>query len=185
MRTQMKFQDVALRDAGETDAVAISGLAVLVFLHTYAAEGVRPDLAREALSEYSESAFASRLRDSHRRFVLAEGPGGLLGFAEAQLSSHRAPGCSLAGAELVRLYVHPRAQQAGIGRRLLLRAEQLSSSALLSHLWLTAWEGNVIALTFYRCLGYSVVASTSYTFQGNTYRNEVLAKPLRDAQPAP
>ena len=41
------------RVAQPTDAVCIAALATQVFLDTYATDGLRPDLAREAFAVYS------------------------------------------------------------------------------------------------------------------------------------
>jgi len=167
-----------LRDATERDASTIAALAVQVFLDTYATEGVRPDLAREAFQEYSGEAFAARLADTNRHFVLAERENALQGFAEMARSEAESPVAGLWGAELIRLYVQPRAQRSGIGRALLASAEQAAASAALAALWLTVWEGNARALAFYAHMGYVDAGATTYSFQGNTYGNRVLVKRL-------
>ena len=175
--------NVSLRMASLPDAVTISALSIQVFLDTYATEGVRPDLAREAHSEYSIEAFAARLAEPQRRFILAEvstkAGDGLLGFAEVMLTVMPSPAGDFAGAELVRLYVQPKAQRMGLGRLLLTRAEQLMQSENIACLWLTAWEGNHNARAFYERVGYADVGATTYTFQGQTYPNRVLAKRLQ------
>ncbi len=169
-----------LRMASEQDAVTISALSIQVFLDTYATEGVRPDLAREAHCEYAIEAFVQRLIEPQRRFILAEylsaDRNGLLGFAEVLLTVKPSPAGNLAGAELVRLYIQPKAHRMGCGRSLLTRAEQLVQAEKLDSLWLTAWEGNRNARAFYERVGYADVGATTYTFQGQTYANRVLAK---------
>lgn len=170
-----------LRSAGPEDAVTVAALAVQVFLDTYATEGVRPDLAREAFAEYSAEAFTNRLQEPTRRFFLAEKADGLIGFAEIQLSPQRAPACDVVGAELVRLYVQPRAQRQGVGQRLLRAAERATVSAAFGSVWLTAWEGNHRARRFYASQGYEDVGATTYTFQGYHYGNRVFVKRLGPA----
>lgn len=152
-----------------------------VFLDTYATDGVRPDLAREAFQQYSEAAFAARLADPGRRFMLADTPGGLIGFAELAAAIAQAPAPHVRGCELVRLYVRPGSQRSGVGARLLAEAEELAGSAGSPHLWLTAWEGNLRALAFYARMGYADAGTSSYAFEGRAYRNRVLAKPLPPA----
>jgi diamine N-acetyltransferase len=171
----------SFRIASPQDAVTISALSIQVFLNTYATEGVRPDLAREAHSEYSVNAFAQRLAEPQRQFILVETGDGLLGFAEVLLTSVPSPAGDLAGAELVRLYVQPKAQRMNLGRSLLTRAEQLVQAENIGNLWLTAWEGNHNARAFYERLGYADVGATTYTFQGQTYPNRVLAKRFVEA----
>lgn len=167
-----------LRLASAPDAVTISALSVQVFLDTYATEGVRPDLAREAHSEYSVNAFAERLAQPQRRFILAEKGDALVGFAEVLLTSVAAPAQGFMGAELVRLYVQPAAQRNGVGHALLASAEHAARAESMACVWLTAWEGNDNARAFYARVGYADVGATSYSFQGQTYPNRVFAKRL-------
>jgi diamine N-acetyltransferase len=167
-----------LRSAEPDDAVTIAALAVQVFLDTYATDGVRPDLAREAFAKYSAEAFASRLREPTRRFFVAEQATGLIGFAEIQACPLSAPAGAVVGAELVRLYVQPTVQRLGVGSRLLQEAEGATMAAALGSLWLTAWEGNARARGFYASRGYKDVGATTYTFQGNSFGNRVFVKQL-------
>jgi ribosomal protein S18 acetylase RimI-like enzyme len=169
---------LTLRAGAPADAATIAALAIQVFLDTYATDGVRPDLAREALREYAAEAFEARLREQQRRFVLAERGTALLGFAELTLANDAAPAAAATGAELIRLYVQPAAQGAGLGRRLIRASEALAAEAGLAALWLTAWEGNQRALTFYAREGYADIGATSYSFEGNSYGNRVLVREL-------
>lgn len=167
------------------DAAAIAALAIQVFLDTYATEGVRDDLAREAFDTYGTHRFDERLREPHRRCLLAEehASAGLLGFAEVRLDTRAAPDGGVTGAELVRLYVQPRWQHAGLGRRLLREAEDAAAAAGAAHLWLTAWSGNDRARAFYAALGYEDVGESRITFQGRAYENRVFARRLPATPP--
>ena len=167
-----------LRRGVPGDATSIAALSIQVFLDTYATEGVRPDLAREALTHYSPEQFARRLSDENLSFVLAEVGEGLLGFAEVNTRPSPPPiqGIAIDGPELVRLYIQPTAQRTGLGRRLLRESELMCERSGSGALWLTAWSGNARALAFYRALGYVDVGASTYTFQGTSYENRVLVK---------
>jgi ribosomal protein S18 acetylase RimI-like enzyme len=178
----MSAPPLRLRPAAPDDAVTVAALAVQVFLDTYATEGVRPDLAREAFVEYSAEAFAARLCEPARAFLLAEWGSGLVGFAEVLLVALRAPAGALAGAELVRLYVQPAFQGRSVGRDLLQAAELAAATRGLPALWLTAWEGNNRASRFYAANGYEDIGATTYEFQGNTYANRVFARRLGEVR---
>ncbi len=167
-----------LRGATPDDATTISALALQVFLDTYAIDGITPELAREALREYAAKAFADRLREPQRRFVLAERGTGLLGFAEVAMGVRGAPAGDVSGAELIRLYGQPAAQGLGLGRRLIRATEALAVEAGLGALWLSAWDGNARALRFYAREGYADVGATTFCFEGNTVGNRVLALAL-------
>jgi GNAT superfamily N-acetyltransferase len=166
---------ISLRGGTPGDATSISALAIQVFLDTYAIDGVRPDLAEEAFHHYGAAAFSARLAEPERRFVLAERENRLLGFAELRVAEEPAPAGAVSGAELVRLYVQPGAQRAGLGTALLARAEDLAAQAGLPFLWLTAWEGNSRALAFYAARGYADRGATHHAFQGRAYVNRVLS----------
>lgn len=99
----MRPQSLILRPGTRNDAVTVAALSVQVFLDTYATNGVRPDLAREALREYSDQAFLARLSTPGRWFVLAQDQDALLGFVEVDCRSRGAPVAGLHGVELTRL----------------------------------------------------------------------------------
>ncbi|WAC73992.1 GNAT family N-acetyltransferase [Roseateles sp. SL47] len=167
-----------LRQAAAHDADTLSALGIQVFLDTYATDGIRPDLAREALQEFSSAEWLDRLSQPQRRVVLAEVGRGLIGFAEVQLAPTPAPGTDTLGAELVRLYVQPAFQRSGVGTQLIAAAEQMAQSARLPSLWLTAWEGNHRALAFYARRGYADRGDTFYEIEGQRYVNRVLQRML-------
>ena len=177
--------DVEYRNATPDDALCISVLAMQVFLDTYATDGLRSDLAREALSVYSPDAFTARFVQPATHFLLAERSGHLLGFAEISLTSSlpdAPPNASIVnGAELARLYVQRPFKRLRIGGALLRRAEALAADNAASCLWLTAWSGNAPACAFYAASGYSDVGATHYMIEGNTYENRVFVKALTTA----
>lgn len=165
---------VAYRPGRADDALCIGVLATHVFLDTYATQGMRADLAREALAVYSPDAFAARLAQPDLRFVVAEREQHLVAFLEVAAGDAR-PATEV---EVVRLYVHPRFQRQGIGRELLSQAERIAAAQAAAAVWLTAWSGNTRARAFYRALGYEDVGEASHVIEGQRYENRVLRKPL-------
>ncbi|WP_347905189.1 GNAT family N-acetyltransferase [Pseudomonas purpurea] len=168
--------DTHFRLGQPSDALCISGLATQVFLDTYATDGMRADLAEEALTVYAPAQFERRLSDPQTRFVLAERNGHLLGFAEIVARPDGPVPALLDGTELVRLYVQRHAHRQGLGRALLDRAEALARESARACLWLTAWSENHRAREFYLALGYDDVGGTHYEFGGNAYENRVFCK---------
>ena len=171
----MKYGAVTYRAGVPADALCVGVLAMQVFLDTYATEGIRPDLAREALSCYSPEAFAPRLADRNVSFVLAEAAGHLIGFGEL----HHASACPAeprAHVELVRLYVQQPFQRQGIGAQLMKHAEQRARAAGADALWLSAWCGNERALAFYPAMGYDDVGPAEHVIEGRAYPNRLFLK---------
>jgi len=183
---------IAIRRGRENDALCVAVLATQLFLDTYATGGIRPDLAREVLTGYSQEAFARRLADPATTFLLAERVGEekgaephLVAFAEVTVNPSppvdvESPG--RAAAELVRLYVQRPFQGMGLGTDLLQRAEQVASEQGAEALWLSAWSGNRAALAFYLACGYRTAGTGEYIFEGRTYETKILVKDLADAE---
>jgi diamine N-acetyltransferase len=160
------------------DELCVGVLAMQVFLDTYATQGIRPDLAREALSVYGQDAFAERLRDPDVHLIVAENEGHVVAFIDLSLRS-ACPVPGIDGLEVLRLYVQAPFQRQGIGRALLALAEQHARERGDRHVWLTAWVGNAGALAFYPAAGYADVGVTEYVIEGQAYQNRVFAKRLK------
>lgn len=170
-----------LRAAVPEDALCLSVLAIQVFLDTYATTGIRPSIAREVLSSYSQAGFRAAIASAGSRVVLAEVRDHLVGFAQVTLRAthHLAP--PGVQAELLRLYVQEPFTGAGIGTRLLAAAEQVAAASGASVLWLTPWVHNHRALAFYGRRGYADHGLTVFTFEGESHENRVQAKQLERA----
>lgn len=175
---------VELRPALPDDALCLSVLAIQVFLDTYATEGIRPELAREVLSSYSQSTFAQAIAHSGTRIVVAECRGHMVGFAQVTLSASHELAPAGPQAELLRLYVQEPFTGAKVGTKLLAHAEQSAALAGASVLWLTPWVHNRRALAFYARRGYQDFGLTVFTFEGESHENRVLAKSIASSDDA-
>lgn len=171
---------VEYRPATASDALCLSVLATQVFLDTYATEGIRPVLAREVVSAYSQASFTAALAEPSGRMILAEHNDHLVGFAHVILGKRHELAPSGRQAELLRLYVQAPSTGLGIGTQLLMHAEQLANVAGTTVLWLTPWAHNHRALAFYEQRGYSDCGLTHFRFESETHENRVLAKSLPD-----
>lgn len=170
--------DVAVRAGVVADATCLAGLGLQVFLDTYALQGIRPALVREALQDHRIEAVAARLAEPGRAFVIAELAGHAVGFAELALDAPTTLLDAAQAAMLDRLYVHPRFAGRGIGRRLLAEAEARAAAAGASALWLTAWAENARALRFYPRCGYALLGSGEFTFESDRYDTRIYGKRL-------
>jgi diamine N-acetyltransferase len=171
------LQDLHFRRGTSDDALRLSVLATQVFLDTYATNGINTDLAKEAIQVYAPAVFTERLSDPAVVIMLAEHNDHLIGFSDCTFASC-CPVSSIGGLELFRLYVLAPFQGRGIGRQLMVRAEQLAEEHRAPALWLTAWAGNSAARAFYAHLGCEDVGTTTYVIEGQAYENRVLVKRL-------
>lgn len=172
------IDDTVLRDACADDALCIGVLATQVFLDTYATDGVRPALAREALAHFSTADTAVLLARADTRFIVAERNSHLLGFVQVTLGARHVQVEGRVTAEVVRLYVQRRFQGRHWGARLLQQAETLAAEQGATHLWLTAWVGNPRATGFYAAQGWRDVGSTDYVFEGEAFLNRIFVRDL-------
>ena len=176
--TQPPPREILLRAATAADAECIGALATYVFFDTYAREGLRPDLAREAAAIHNVEATAARIGDAANHFVVAERAGHLVAFSQCNRASEPPLEALAGGVELVRLFVHPHAHRNGIGAALLADAELFAQGRNAAVLWLTAWSGNANARAFYAAAGYEDVGTTQYVFEGRAYENRIFSKRL-------
>ena len=167
-----------LRAARPDDALCLSVLAMQVFLDTYATDGIRPQIAREVLSAYSEASFSAAIAAANSHIEVAEIRGHLVGFAQLTFNAGHPLAPAGTPAELLRLYVQEPFTGAKLGTQLLGRAEDIARQRGATVLWLTPWVHNHRALAFYRRRAYTDYGLTYFTFEGESHENRVFAKPL-------
>lgn len=176
--SKQALAELVLRRAAPDDALCLSVLAIQVFLDTYATEGIRPEIAREVLTSYSQSGFDRAIADSESHIAVAELKSHLVGFAQVTLRARHELAPIGVQAELLRLYVQEPFTGVKVGTRLLAQAERAAAASGASVLWLTPWVHNHRALAFYARRGYEDRGLTYFTFEGESHENRLLAKSL-------
>lgn len=168
--TQTAFQ---LRAATGADLSAIAALSQLVWLHTYAPEGINADLADYVLQEFTTANTRQRFEDPNQHYLLAEADGKLIGYLLLQLNAacEADAGCS---AEIARLYVIPQFAGKGAGRALLSEARRFLQSRGHHALWLTVYAGNQAAIGFYRHCGFTHTGDTFFQLGEQQHANLIL-----------
>ena len=168
-----------LRPATADDALCLGVLAMQVFLDTYATEGIRPPIAREALGSYAPAVYQRLLQTPDLFILVAEQQGHLVGFAQVTLGTTHTLVDHPAPAELDRLYVQEPFTGHGLGRALLHAAEHEAARRGAGLLWLTPWVHNHRARHFYAREGYADVGLTWFEFEGERHENRLLTRPLQ------
>lgn len=172
---------IQLRPATADDALCLGVLAMQVFLDTYATDGIRPQIAREALGGYAPAVYQRLLQAPEVAILVAERQGHLVGFAQVTLGTRHPRVDSATPAELDRLYVQEPFTGHGLGRRLLHAAERTCAGRGADLLWLTPWVHNHRARHFYAREGYADIGSTWFEFEGERHENRLLTRPLTAA----
>ena len=169
---------IAYRRAVVTDAPTLAALCSTVWITTYAEDGVEPAFARHVLAEFTAERLHALLVDPQHCHWIAETEAGAVGFAELKFGERSPLLATRAQAEISRLYGLERFTRRGLGRELLNRCRASAASAGIETLWLTAYDGNVRALEFYRREGWSVAGDYAFPLEDRTYRNVVLSLPV-------
>lgn len=167
-----------IRQAAPRDALCIGVLGMQVFLDTYATEGIRCAIAKEALHAFAPESIAQLIDQPGTLLLVAEVNNHLVGFAQLTLNARHSMIEAGDVAELQRLYIQERFTGQRIGQQLLDAAEQQAAAGGASLLWATVWVGNERALGFYPRRGYVELGSPTYTFQGETHENRLFGKSL-------
>ena len=129
-------QSLRIRDGRAEDADCLAVLAVHVWLHTYATDGIDDLAARYVLSELTPEKYARSLSEPATHFFVAENDQSLLGFAVVEFSAP-CPAEANSSAELRTLYVQEHHVGQGVGKALLQAAEAKARRAFgASALWL-------------------------------------------------
>ncbi len=167
--------ELELRPADEADAHCLAALAIQVWLHTYAYQGIRASIADYVLSEFAPKRFLETIRSSQSRIVVAERSGHLVGYSRLQ-TGNKCPSDVDAQVELVNLYVQVHFTRAGVGTRLLRESEQIAREIFGSSLWLTVNANNKDAVAFYRSQKYREIGIDYFELKGERHMNYVLVQ---------
>jgi diamine N-acetyltransferase len=162
-----------IRVARPSDVDRLSVLAVQVWLHTYATDGINCEIAQYVLSELTVEKFLARLRDPEISIFVAEHGEFLVGFSVVTFGT-LCPSGSRSNVELQTLYVQEHFVGRGIGRSLLQATECQARERSAAPLWLTVNAKNARAIAFYARQGYNKVGTTYFALGEGRHENHVL-----------
>ena len=173
--------ELSIRPGRPGDAANLAALAIQVFLHTYATQGISSVLSAHALSEFTPEKFAASLGSETTQIFVAEEGAHLVGYARigfGAVCSER----SASTAELTTLYVQEHFTGQGVGSALLAQAETLVWQRTGQALWLTVNAQNARAIAFYTAHAYSKIGTAWFVLGGERHENHVLLAPQPPAR---
>ena len=164
---------------GDEDALALVGQAT--FLDTFA--GVLPgsDIVAHCRRQLAPSVFRSWL-DGRARVWLAElqSSGAPIGYLVLTPPDLPVPNPSDADLEVKKIYLLHQFHGKGIGKQLMIEAEQYARSAGATRLLLGVYSRNDRAVAFYERFGFRRVSTRKFRVGDHDYDDFVLAKDLND-----
>src|SRR5689334_18998319 len=137
-----------IRPAVQKDAANIAALAIQVWLHTYATEGVQSAISEYVLGEFTPDRIRAIVENPSKIMLVAEVGGHLVGYAVIVLNSVCAAMPEVK-VELDKLYVQEHFHGRGIGRSLLRASVDSARDRDAEGLWLRVYHGNAKAIGFY------------------------------------
>lgn len=163
---------MSLRPARPADAACIAAISMEVWLGTYLRDGVSPFFAAYALDTFTLSNTQALVTDPHQRIWVSQNADGIDGFV--RLTTHSpAPENIPSTTEISTLYVRPRHQGKGIGRRLLHAALAHAQQSNTGVVWLATNEENAPAIAFYNALGFAAAGQTHFRIGDRAFPNNV------------
>ena len=149
-----------IRKAFASDALNIAAIGMCVWIDTYATEGVYDKISRFVFSEFTVEKILEIIKNKTV----------LVSINNSRLSGYIVLGPEKGNKiEIETLYVLPRYQLTGIGKKLIERS--LKSQAKVY--WLSAWELNRKAIKFYSKLGFQEKGELYFDLYGDKIRNIV------------
>jgi ribosomal protein S18 acetylase RimI-like enzyme len=167
-----------IRQGQRRDAENLSALAIQVWLHTYATEGVSSAISRYVLSEFTPEKFEALLSHEASAVLVAEVGENLVGYATV-ITGRACPVATSSKAELATLYVQEPFIGKGVGSALLGQVEQWARQRTNTPVWLTVNSKNLRAIAFYAKHGYTKLGITYFELGNQKHENLVLGR--RDA----
>ena len=167
---------ITIRLAQETDAKNLAALAMHVWLHTYAYNGIRTLISDYVFTEFTEEKFRQLIVASDQCILVAEVKEHLVGYARLNFNAARGD-VPHTTTELATLYVQEHFTRQQIGSKRLAacaqHAQQLCGNAAF---WLMVNHQNERAIDFYQKLGYTHYGVSFFELGDEHHKNFILAK---------
>ena len=161
-----------IRKGQRADAENLAALAMQVWLHNYAKEGISSTISGYVLSEFTAEKFITLLTSTSATILVAEVNANLVGYALIDVGVSR-PEPTSSKAQLATLYVQEHFVGKGVGSALLAMAEALAAQNATKPLWLTVNAKNHRAIAFYAKHGYTKIGATQFRLGDNDHENHV------------
>ena len=165
---------IRLAQAG--DAKNLAALAIQVWLHTYAYNGISTLLSDYVFAEFTEEKFQQMIAAPDQCLLVAEINAHLVGYACLHFNATRSDVLHTS-TELATLYVQEHFTRRQVGTTLLAACEQQAQQQCGNPLfWLKVNHQNTRAITFYKKLGYAKYGTFFFALGEQRHENFVLAK---------
>ena len=171
--------NVTIRRGQVADAAELAEFAARTFEETYSAENKPEDMQAHVDANFGPSQQAAELSDPSVTTILCRLSGELVAYAQIRRSTPPSCVTHAAPIELHRLYVDRRAHGSGLASKLIHAVHQAAHEFDGRHIWLSVWEQNARAISFYKKVDFVDVGSTIFMVGPDRQVDRVLVVGVR------
>jgi GNAT superfamily N-acetyltransferase len=169
---------IAVRPAEAGDVAGISAVGSASFHAAYDGTAAAGSIARHVDAHFGTTAVSRELADPRVAYLVAVRDAGCLGFAKLRDATVPQPVPGASPIELQQLYVDPRRQRRGFGRRLVDAAADRARDGGRDGLWLSVWTEADWATSFYRRCGFVTLGNVPFLLDDTEYIDYLMWLPL-------
>ncbi len=158
---------------------ALCELSRTTFVETFAAQNTEEDMAAYLDSHLSIEKLQEELTESSAAFYGHYVDGQAVAYLKVNQAQTQTEQVSFEGLEVERLYVLKAHKGKGLGKALMVYAEDLARSEGLAWIWLGVWEHNVAAISFYQLGGFAAFGSHVFQLGSDAQTDILMRKRLR------
>lgn len=172
------MQPIRIRRGLEPDAEVLAAFAARTFADAFGADNRAEDVRDHLASAYGITQQTRELNDPAMATLLVHAGGTLVAYAQIRIKSHP---CVVheRPIELYRFYVDRSAHGTGVAQQLMAAARAVAREFGGQHLWLSVWERNPRARSFYKKEGFADVGSTDFYVGSDRQTDRVLLATLQ------
>jgi diamine N-acetyltransferase len=161
------------------DAPMLAEFAARMFAEAFAADNRPEDLQAHLESSYGVAQQSQELSDPNEITLLAVAGNRLIAFA--QVRRQVPPECvtQAQAIEVHRFYVNRIAHGKGVAQSLMAAVKSAAKDFDAKHLWLSVWERNPRAVTFYAKMGFEIVGSADFVVGSDVQTDHIMVALLR------
>jgi ribosomal protein S18 acetylase RimI-like enzyme len=172
---------IYIRRGVESDAGVLAAFAARTFADAFGADNRAEDLRDHFASAYGITQQTRELNDPSMATLLVHRGETLVAYAQVRIKSP--PPCVTheRSIELYRFYVDRSAHGTGVAQQLMAAARAAAREFSARHLWLSVWERNPRAVSFYKKEHFVDVGSTDFYVGSDRQTDRVLLASLQPA----
>ena len=169
------IQEFQIVECDETKIDEIEQLGKITFLESFSQDNTPSNMNDYIKSAFNRKQISSELKNKNSYFYLVYKGKDPMAYLKINWGNAQTDVLDPNSIEIQRLYVLQSHKKQGIGKQLMIIAEEKAKEIKASFLWLGVWEKNENALAFYQKIGFKKFAT--HVFQlGDDPQTDILMK---------